>query len=133
MIIPVAVRPVAAWSAFEIPKSVSITRPSWSNMMFGGLHVAVHHAPLVGVPQGAGRLPENPLDLRHGERLLLVEQILERRARDVLHHEVIEAALALDAVDGDDVGVVELGGGLGLLLEPAHDLVVLGHVGREHF
>src|SRR2546422_7024389 len=36
MIIPVAVNPVAAWSAFEIPKSVSITRPSWSNMMFAG-------------------------------------------------------------------------------------------------
>ena len=36
MIIPVAVKPVAAWSAFEIPKSVSITRPSWSNMMFAG-------------------------------------------------------------------------------------------------
>jgi len=39
---------------------------------------------------------------------------------------VVEAALAFDAVDGDDVGVVELGGGLGLLLEPAHHLLVLG-------
>jgi hypothetical protein len=36
MIIPVAVSPVAAWSAFEIPKSVSITLPWWSNMMFAG-------------------------------------------------------------------------------------------------
>src|SRR3989475_7775209 len=42
-----------------------------------------------------------------------------------LHDEVVEPALALDAVDGNDVGVVELGGGLGLLLEAAHDLVVL--------
>jgi hypothetical protein len=36
MIIPVAVNPVAACSAFEMPKSVSITRPSWSNMMLAG-------------------------------------------------------------------------------------------------
>src|SRR5439155_1700099 len=89
-----------------------------------GLHVTVHDATLMGVPQGAGRFPENPLDLRHGERLLLVQQILERRARDVFHDEVVEPALTLDAVDGNDVGVVELGGGLGLLLEAAYDLVV---------
>src|SRR6266566_5105759 len=98
MIIPVAVNPVAAWSAFEIEHDV------------GGLHVAVHDAALMGVPQSAGRFPENPLDLGYGERLLLVEQVLERRARDVLHDEVIEPALTLDAVDRNDVGVVELGG-----------------------
>src|SRR3989454_260025 len=36
MIMPVAVKPVAACSAFEMPKSVSITLPWWSNMMFAG-------------------------------------------------------------------------------------------------
>src|SRR5205809_144224 len=98
----------------------------------GRLHVAVHHTALMGVSQGAGRFPENPLDLRHGKRLLLVEQILERGARDVLHDEVVEPALALDAIDGNDVGVIELGRGLGLLLEAAHHLVVLSDVGRQH-
>src|SRR5438132_12837270 len=33
MIMPVAVKPVAAWSALEMPKSVNMARPSWSNMM----------------------------------------------------------------------------------------------------
>src|SRR5438094_306789 len=98
----------------------------------GGLHVAVHHTALVRVSQGAGRFPENALDLGDGQRLLLLEQILERGTRDVFHHEVVEPTLTLDAIDGDDVGVVELGGGLGLLLEAAHHLIVLGDIGREH-
>src|SRR3989442_1111691 len=35
MIMPVPVKPLAACNALEMPKSVSITRPSWSNMMLG--------------------------------------------------------------------------------------------------
>ncbi len=95
------------------------------------LDVAVHDAALVGVPERAGSLPQHPLNVVGGEGLLLLQHVLERRPRDVLHHEVVEAAFALDAVDRDDVRVVELGGGLGLLLEPAHDLIVLGDVGRQ--
>ena len=96
----------------------------------GGLHVAMHDAALVGVPQGARGLPQDPLDVGDGERVLLVEQVLQRGPRDVLHHEVVEAALALDPVDRNDVGVVELGGGLRLLLKAAHHLVVLRDIGR---
>jgi len=72
------------------------------------------------------------LNLGHGERLLLVEQVLERRAGDVFHHEVVQSAFALDAVDRNDVRVVELGGRFRLLLEAAHDLLVLRHVGGQH-
>jgi hypothetical protein len=98
----------------------------------GGLHVAVHDAALVRVPQGASGFPQHPLDVVGGEGLLLLLQhVLERGAGDVLHHEIVEPAFALDAVDRDDVGVVELGGGLRLLLEALDDVRVLGDVGRQ--
>jgi hypothetical protein len=62
------------------------------------LHVAVHDATLVGVPQRAP--PQHALDES-------IRAFSRRRPRtiDVLHS-VVEAALALDAVDRDDVGVV---------------------------
>src|SRR5947199_1517215 len=101
MIIPVAVSPVAAWSALEIPKSVSITRPSWSNMMFAGF-TSRCTTPLVRVAQRAAGLPQHPLDVVDRERVFLLQHVLERRAGDVLHHEVVEPALALDPVDRDD-------------------------------
>src|SRR2546430_12455029 len=34
----------------------------------GRLHVAMHHTALMGVSQGAGRFPENPLDLRQDRK-----------------------------------------------------------------
>jgi len=51
---------------------------------------------------------------------------------DVLHDEIVEAAFAFDAVDRNDVGVVELRGGLCFLLEPLHDVLVHRDVGRQH-
>ena len=96
-----------------------------------GLHVAVHDAALVRVAQRARRLPQHPLDVVGGEWLLLLEHVLQRCAGDVLHHEVVEAALALDPVDRDDVGVVELGRGLRFLLESLDYLRVLRNVGWQ--
>src|SRR5438105_768600 len=52
---------------------------------------------------------------------------------DLFQQEAKTAALALDPVDGDDVGVVEPGGGLRLLLKAPHHLLVLRDVGRQHF
>ena len=97
------------------------------------LHVAVHDAALVRMSQGARRFPEHALDVVHRQRLLLIEHILERRALDVLHHEVVEAAFTLDAIDGNDVRMVELGRRLRLLLEALDDMLVHRDVGRQHF
>ena len=92
----------------------------------------MHDAALMRVAQGTGRFPQDALDLGHRQRPLLVEQVFERRAGDVLHYEVVEPALTLHAIDRDDVRMVQLGGGLRFLLEPSHDLVVLRDVGRQH-
>ena len=48
-------------------------------------------------------------------------------ALDELHGVVVDAALAADGINRDDVGVVELGGGQGLGLEPPE----LGRVHRR--
>ena len=51
---------------------------------------------------------------------------------DELHGVVVDAALAADGIDRDDVGVVELGGGQGLGLEPPELGRVHGRREREH-
>ena len=40
------------------------------------------------------------------------DQVGERAARDVLHGDVVDPGVGVDLVDGEDVGVVEGGGGL---------------------
>src|SRR2546425_760118 len=125
MIMPVAVNPVAACSAFEMPKSVSITRPWWSNMMFAGF------TSRCTTPRWWACPSAHAASHIQREGLPLLKEVLERRPRDVLHHEVVEPALALDPIDRDDVRVVELGGGLRFLLEAAHHLLVLRHVRGE--
>ena len=91
----------------------------------GRLHVAVDDAARVRVAERARRLPQHALHVIERQRLLLLQHVLERRPGDVLHHEEVESFLALDAVDGDDVGVVELGRRLRFLLEPFDDLRIL--------
>ena len=59
------------------------------------------------------------------------DQAVERAARHVLHHDDIPIALACDVVDGDDVRVLEGGGGLGFLLEAPAALRIGDAVGRE--
>ena len=53
-------------------------------------------------------------------------------ALDELHRVVVDAALAADGVDRDDVRVVERGGGAGFVLE-AGELLLVEHRGeRQH-
>ena len=55
-----------------------------------------------------------------------------RRAGDVVHDDEGEGGLALEAVEAHDVGVVEASQRLGLALEAAHELRVLGQVLAQH-
>ncbi len=90
-----------------------------------GLEIAVHDAGAVG----GG---ERRTDLAH-DRQHLVERhraacdaLRERFALEVVEHEVRHAVRRDVVVDHpDDVGVVELGGDLGLALEPSDDVDVL--------
>ncbi len=98
----------------------------------GGLHVAVHHATLMRMAERAGRFPEHTLDIVVMQRLFLIEHVLESSTHDVLHDEIVEPAFALDAVDRNDVGVIELGGRLRFLLEALDNVLVHRDVRRQH-
>jgi hypothetical protein len=80
-------------------------------------HVAVHEA---GPVRGLERLQHGVED-REGllgrQPAALAQDVADGAARDVLHDQVDDAVVLALVVDGDDVGVGEAGGGLGLAHE----------------
>lgn len=64
---------------------------------------------------------------------LLRYDLRQRGALDKLHRVVVHAPLAADGIDRDDAGVMQSGGGAGLVLE-AFELAAVEHAGqRQHF
>ena len=102
----------------------------------GRLDVAVHDALLVAVGQrGEHAVGDLHRALGH-QPVAGGEQLAQRRALDVLHHDVghrvaVELVLA-GVVDGDDRRVVQRGGGLGLAAEPGLERRVAGQVRAQH-
>src|SRR5450756_970187 len=60
------------------------------------------------------------------------DDVLEVAPLDVFHHQVVGAVLDAPVVDVDDIGLVEVGGGLGLLAEPGDEHLVFGELGVEY-
>src|SRR6185503_12878797 len=81
--------------------------------------------------QSHGSIPKNASSQINGQRALL-QALLQRAAVDVLHDEVVEPGLALYPVDGNDVGMIELGRRLGFLLEAMDHLGVVRGLRRKH-
>jgi hypothetical protein len=99
--------------------------PLGGDLDVGGLEVAMDDPLAVRLLQGGG-------DLRGQLQGLFDRQgSLERRARHVLQHEVGLPAGFLQAIDGGDVGVIELSQHLRLALEARQPLVVLREGGRQ--
>ena len=81
----------------------------------------------LGLARNRFRIPQ----LRHGlvEQRVgagaaeVAEHVRQRLALDQLHGVEVAAVRLTDGVDGDDVGVVQLGGGLGLALEALDGLL----------
>ena len=69
----------------------------------------------VGVLERGAHLAGDAHDWRRWEASA---PIVQRSAFDQLHHDVGRALDLSDVVDGDDVGMVELGGGLRLVHQP---------------
>ena len=96
------------------------------------LQVAVDDA--LGVGEG-----EAVRDLLHDVELVPqvvqapgADDLLEVHALEELHRHVEAALLLAEVEDGDDVQVVQAGGGLGLAAEPLHEVVVGGeHAGHR--
>ena len=96
------------------------------------LHVAVDHAVAVGEGQGGGHPGADAGDLTRRQRLGILEDGREGPAVDVLHDDEVRAVVLAPVEDGDDVGVGQVGGGLGLPAEPLDEGLVDGELGEEH-
>jgi hypothetical protein len=110
-------------------------------MVFGdhqvrGLEVPVHDARVMGLRQSIRDLYGIFQCLRRAHSSG-ANQRVERLTRDVLHHDEIHTVVSTDVVDGDDVGMIQGGGGLRLLDEAllsfgVGDLVVRQDLERHH-
>jgi hypothetical protein len=72
-----------------------------------GLHVAVHDAVLVRVAQRTRGLNQQVADLGRRQPPAPLQLLGERLAPQQLHHDVGDAGGPADAIDRDDVGVLE--------------------------
>ncbi len=102
-----------------------------------GLDVAVDDALLVGVVERAGELAEQPGDLaKRGQRragcFALGHAVGQRAAAQQAHDNVAGAALDAVIIDGDDVRVLQRGGGLGLAREAGDEIGVGGQGSGQH-
>lgn len=88
-------------------------------------------AALVGGADGVGQR-DGQLEQARERHAVLGNQLRQRLPLDELHGEEVHVAGLLDRVDGDDVGVVERGDGLGLALEALAALAVGADRGWEH-
>ena len=94
----------------------------------GRLQIAVEDAPLVGVMDGACRHRHQPgRAARVGS--VAFEPLVQTLPGDQLHAEIVLIFIPADLEDRHDVGVVEPGDRLGLVLKPAV-IIVAGKLGR---
>ncbi len=98
-----------------------------------GFEVAVHDAGVVRGFERRGDLPGQPDGLLRAESFQLGELAAERPSRQVLHDDVhADVGRHPEVVDGDDVGVLEAGNGVGFALEPADGGLVAEVLGPDH-
>jgi len=97
----------------------------------GRFEVAVQDAVLVGIMHGLGDAADVSGGLARRQRTAADEagQIL---AFDIIHREERLALDVADFVDGDDVGVPQAGGGLGLAMEAFNSLPAGERAQQEH-
>jgi hypothetical protein len=93
-----------------------------------GLEVAVHDAGAVRGRQAGEHGTEDVRRLFRGERAVLVQEVPQRDARDVLHHDVDAVVLGALVVHAHQVRVRQAGGGTGLLDEAFPEGLVVGQV-----
>ena len=100
-------------------------------MDVAGLQVPVHHSLRVGEGEPVADLlhdAELLRDLREGP---LLDELPEVGSLEQLHRHVDRSLLLAEVIDGDDVRVIEVGGGLGLLLEALTGFVVAADAFRD--
>ena len=131
MTAPVLVNSWESSQARAIPKSVTFTVPSVARRMFPGLtsrctrpaRWAAARAEATSAPISAARRGSRAPSLRRTSRRL--------RPSTKFHDDEVGVAGLAPVVDPDDVGVGEVGGGLGLSPEPLDEGFVVGELGVE--
>ena len=96
-----------------------------------GLHVAVDDAVAVGEAERGGDVRGDLGGAPGVQRALGADDLREAAALDVLHDDEVGAVLLAPVVDGHDVGVVEVGRGLGLTTEPLDEVGSLAYSGNR--
>ena len=80
----------------------------------------------VGVLQGAQDLSSKVYDLFPGQgTAALLEIFFQRDAVHILHDDVLQFVGDRYIIDLDDIGMTEDGDGLGLVLETAHQFLIV--------
>ncbi len=100
-----------------MPKSVTFTVPVRREQHVAGLHVAVHHAVAVRERERRRDLGGDLRGLARVDGRLGADEVAQRSALDVLHDDEVRAVFLAPVVDRDDVGMVEVRGGLRLAPE----------------
>ena len=95
------------------------------------LHVAVHQPGAVGAAERVGHVRGDLRGPVGAERSGGSQHVGHAAAHDVLHDDVVGALLLAPVVDADDVGVVEVGGGLRLPAETLHEARVVGELREQ--
>ncbi len=91
--------------------------PAFLQPDVGRLDVPVDQPALVGLGQSLRDFLADPQDLLGGQFALAVEAVFQRLAQQELHGQVGHAAVLAHLVNGDDVVVLDRGGGLRLAVE----------------
>ena len=89
-------------------------------------------AAAMGEAEGAGDVGGEVGGQVGVERPVGLDGLPQAAALDVLHDDEVRAVFLAPVEDGHDVGVVEVGGGLGLPPEPLHEGRVAGELGEQH-
>ena len=122
------------------PTNESRRDPEVSNLHIAGirdedvaeLHISVNKTSGVGGREGSGDVSGDLCGPISVERTGAAQYVRHRAPRHMLHHDVVRAPLLTPVIDTDDVGVVEVGGGLRLTAETLHKVRIVRELGEEH-
>ncbi len=95
----------------------------------GRLDIAMHKALSMGIVQGSGDLFDDVRCPVGRQRTLLLDDLLQGMALEILHDDIVDAVLVPDVVDDDDIGVAQSSSGLSFSLEALDELLIVAELG----
>ena len=110
----------------------ALALPGFCKQQVGRLDVAVDQAHIMGVMQPGGSLADDLTGQADRDRIALADELVEVGPVDVFHDQIMPALDLVGVEGGDDVGVMQLGGGANLALEHLHGLGRLHELRRQH-